>query len=144
MRFISLSLCTINLSNKTRSTATWCSSKNCKRLIGSSGTKLQLNIPPPPHTTTFPTAENLSAKTQYILTPGICAFTAYGNYMQNIHMEILQISHFFISIFKGGTANTGRHSEVASPAFLDMGSPAQQSLPFCLAFICFFLSVRIT
>ena len=53
LRFVSLPLCIIILSNKARSTASLCSSKNCKRLIGRSDSKLKLNIPPPPQTTTL-------------------------------------------------------------------------------------------
>ena len=53
LRFLSLPLCIIILSNKARSTATLCSSKNCKRLTRRSNSKLKLNTPPPQHTTTL-------------------------------------------------------------------------------------------
>lgn len=46
-------------------------------------------MPFPPHTNTFPLAVFHIKKQLYILTSVIHALSAYENYMQNTHMEIL-------------------------------------------------------
>lgn len=156
MRFVSLPLCIIILSSKARSTSTLCSSKNCKRLIRRSNSKLKLNTPPPQHTTTLLSAtfhiKNNTFNFCYPCT--LCLWKLHAEHMEIAHRTYGNSAdslYFHIITFKGKTASTGCFLKLKTltqkqnlQPFLTCEALLINHCPTALfSFVFFFLSSRI-